>query len=446
MEQNMIVHNKIQGILPCALEKEMGFMTIQYEIDGRTSLLEYVKKNQITYQELSALFHTFLEALKDMKKYFIIASRLLLEEECIFLENHTKKIEFCCLPGHPLDPIIQLKMLTEFLLKHVDHKEQKAVLLIYGFYQLLEQNNVSIAMVESYIKEELKKKEIELELPKMNQKIEEKQEVKMSIEKKEKFEEENQKNQEEIGKYSIEEGGKEQEKEKNTIFIRKNRDILSESKQKRKKSNTKESYERIKKSDQRKQIIHYSIQAINLMLCIIFLIFTILFFLKQKWKNAVIGIMLVGVALYFIWERQKAYRKTNPRKEEGKKERIRIKKEASLKGEETILLSQQVEEVKVGRKMPYLKPNNKGKNTIIIYQTPLVIGSLEEAVDVVIKEKGVSRLHLSIEKEEEQFYIRDLNSTNGTKWNGELLKAQVPKALQQGDTITIGEEEYQFLL
>ena len=114
-----------------------------------------------------------------------------------------------------------------------------------------------------------------------------------------------------------------------------------------------------------------------------------------------------------------------------------------MQGEATILLSEKRQN-EIG--VPYLKPCNESGVTIQVYKTPFVIGSLEDAVDAVLQEKGISRFHASIEQEGGSFYIRDLDSTNGTKWNGELLQPQAPKLLGQGDWIVMGSQEYQFMI
>lgn len=477
MEQNMILHNSMEGILSCTIYKEMENTYIQYEIDGCISLLEYVKKNEIKQKCLFELFQMIISTVRNMKQYLIPGNRLLLDEESIFLEGETERIKFCCVPGYEKDMIKQLKELTEFLLKYVDHKEQDTVLFIYGFYQLLEQPNISMAMVERYIESEIKKnREIVLEEPihQINSYIE-KQSFDHEITDSSVYDVEDIENNihntihpKECRNINSKENSSNIEVKKISLSQEEEREVVQNEKY---KANRKQSHRNIQnrenflqkihrnlffhsknkkqntlgKSERKKQKIHYSVQCLNGIVVVIFLFFTFEFLFLKQWKNFIIGILLFIVLAYMIWERQRAYRRQVPRKKEEKRNRIIIREKEELNGEETVLLSQ-IEGNKEKRKIPCLKPNNKQQKTIILYQTPLVIGSLEEAVDIVLQEKGISRIHMAIEKEEEQFYIRDLNSTNGTRWNGELLPAQIPKKLQEGDKIVIGSVEYEFFM
>lgn len=51
---------------------------------------------------------------------------------------------------------------------------------------------------------------------------------------------------------------------------------------------------------------------------------------------------------------------------------------------------------------------------------------------------GVSRRHAVIHREEDGYYITDLNSTNGTRINGRLLLPNTSCRLSSGDVIRLG--------
>jgi hypothetical protein len=67
-------------------------------------------------------------------------------------------------------------------------------------------------------------------------------------------------------------------------------------------------------------------------------------------------------------------------------------------------------------------------------QGALLIGR-DEACDVVIADRQVSRHHASVTHEEDSYVLRDLDSKNGTFVNGQELAG--PRALQDGDEIQI---------
>ena len=55
------------------------------------------------------------------------------------------------------------------------------------------------------------------------------------------------------------------------------------------------------------------------------------------------------------------------------------------------------------------------------------------------REKGVSRRHAMLRVDGRQLLLMDLNSANGTKLNGESLRAQEPVRLLDGDEIRMGK-------
>lgn len=54
-------------------------------------------------------------------------------------------------------------------------------------------------------------------------------------------------------------------------------------------------------------------------------------------------------------------------------------------------------------------------------------------------DKGVSRRHARLLRDNQEVYLMDLNSTNGTHLNGESLPPSVEKRLKDGDEITLGQ-------
>lgn len=51
---------------------------------------------------------------------------------------------------------------------------------------------------------------------------------------------------------------------------------------------------------------------------------------------------------------------------------------------------------------------------------------------------GISRRHAVIHREEDGYYITDLNSTNGTRINGRRLLPNTPCRLSSGDVVRLG--------
>ncbi|NLC19985.1 MAG: FHA domain-containing protein [Clostridiales bacterium] len=97
--------------------------------------------------------------------------------------------------------------------------------------------------------------------------------------------------------------------------------------------------------------------------------------------------------------------------------------------------------------MPVLKAlDNINYKDIAITNYPFFIGKLKKNVDFHLESDIVSRYHAKITKEGDSFYLTDLNSTNGTYINDDLLQTYQKKEIKLGDIIAFANIKYQFLL
>ena len=74
----------------------------------------------------------------------------------------------------------------------------------------------------------------------------------------------------------------------------------------------------------------------------------------------------------------------------------------------------------------------------------MTVGKKKGEADIVLDDSSVSRVHARITREEDTFYIEDLNSTNGTYKNGLTLQPYEKRMLDKGDEIGFGRETVVF--
>ena len=74
----------------------------------------------------------------------------------------------------------------------------------------------------------------------------------------------------------------------------------------------------------------------------------------------------------------------------------------------------------------------------------LSLGKKKEEVDVVLEDSSVSRIHARITREGSEYYLEDLNSTNGTFKNGLRLQPYEKRKLDPGDEIKCGRVDLIF--
>lgn len=74
-----------------------------------------------------------------------------------------------------------------------------------------------------------------------------------------------------------------------------------------------------------------------------------------------------------------------------------------------------------------------------------LIGSQRGETDGVITDDTVSRIHARVTREADEYYLEDMNSTNGTYQNGKRLNYKEKVRLEKNDRIVFAKESYRFV-
>jgi len=80
----------------------------------------------------------------------------------------------------------------------------------------------------------------------------------------------------------------------------------------------------------------------------------------------------------------------------------------------------------------------EGEYVASVDKASLSIGKKIGEVDVVLNDSSVSRMHARIVREKEDYYLEDLNATNGTFKNGLRMQPYEKRKLEPGDEIKCG--------
>jgi hypothetical protein len=79
---------------------------------------------------------------------------------------------------------------------------------------------------------------------------------------------------------------------------------------------------------------------------------------------------------------------------------------------------------------------------INVEKIPWIIGNMDKNCDTVIRNRLVSHIHACITKVDDEYFIEDMNSTNGTYVNGERLMMNSRKKISDSDVITFAAISY----
>lgn len=98
-----------------------------------------------------------------------------------------------------------------------------------------------------------------------------------------------------------------------------------------------------------------------------------------------------------------------------------------------------IEEKQEEREKIYRLYTMEGRVLAQLDKSSFSIGKKKGETDLVLEDFAVSRLHAKIIREKEDFYLEDMNSTNGTFKNGLRLQPYEKRKLEEEDEIRIGK-------
>lgn len=418
----MLISNKIPFLLKCNVRKFDQATKYYYEITSKHPISRIFEKKKIKKEELNILITSFLKVLESSFEYLLNPNDFILEPEYIYMNIETNQIYFCYMPGFEKDISLSFHTLTSYILERIDHEDKYTVATAYELYRQTMNDNYSLRNILSSItkeeskEENSKQEEIELEMKTFNQdsnKVES--------------------NTQELKSKSIQEI----QKSKRPLFLLGGLVILS-------------ALVLLFYFLYQNIAIIKSIEISNDMLLksggvlLIVIVIVIYSFYKkaQLKKEEESDSLIIVEENAFIPKLEKEKQKSHVEpvtlihKEELQNESIKEESESSYYGN-TVLLN-------------YRVPNKRLISTIETYQSfdlkekTFLIGKMQEHVDGVIIDERISRIHAEIKKINSNYFLTDLNSTNGTFHNGRRLEANETVEIHPEDMIRFATVEYVF--
>lgn len=410
----MIIGNQIPHILKCNKRMMDGKAVFFYEITGMQPMFRKFEKTLLNREDITDILYDIKKALEHADRYLLDENQLLFEPEYLFFDLQTRTWNMCYLPSYQGNVTDNFRVLAEYILKRLDHSDEQAVRLGYEIYSKASEENYRISeILQMAYQIEKEQPKVEGTKGKTEERIQEKLE-------KDSFCEEAA--AETIQKEILKEIPKEISKE---IPWEIQEEIRGEDRGRKKKKKV-HKHKHIQFS---KRIIWYTV-----CLSAAFIVTGIL--LRQRWISLIqaggIWFLILGILAYRItWKKEdlpsNLFRKKQKFDDFSEDMGTCVLRE----GENThmaMLVSLQPEE----------------NINILLYKDETRIGKEERQADVCIAQDVISRVHARIQKEEGEYYIIDLDSTNGTYINGRKLIGTEKVKLQQGDHVSFANVEYIF--
>ena len=425
----MLAGNVIPSLLKCRIQGMDGRFLFYFDITSKQAVSALYDEKKMEIEDLRLIFSGFVKAMEDAAEYLINPGQLIMLPEYIYTDIEKRQLYFCMLPGYDKDIKEQFQLLTEYILPKIDHQDQEAVILGYGVYKRAMEDSFHL----EHVKEELYKI----------------QGTKKDGEKKERTEKTDIKTADQESRFCAADIFPEKDEPENG-FIREG-EALNES-------------GCLKKTG---IIILAAVLIFGLAAAIL------MGYLPHMETGTILGAVLIVTAGVMLGARimksQKVHGISGQKPVSGEtdgwternlsvyQEQINDRKEMPDCGQEKSmpLQSSQIREdygetvvLSVGAVVGPASLVSKEPGelaTIYLNDDLTVIGKLETACDAVINLPTVSRIHAKIRKKEENYFLTDMNSRNGTAVNGRLLLPDEEYQLEAEDEVDFAQARYIFL-
>ena len=412
----MFAHNDIPAFVPVSFKSLNLENYFCYNMNGLIPINQSFEMNKLTVDRIEAFLRSIIKAAKSMEEFLLPFDRLITDEAYIY-ESLGKKDEFHWIYGIESGSCTFTR-LFERLLDRVDYKDDSAVKMIYSLYQAAkESEGIQGVNTGGSLQRIREKAEEILSAPHMS----------LDMRARELIRAENERNSIKRLK-GIETGTGDKacskEIEGADSMARRYR---AEAESKKARS------QRVDIEDKPKAKISLFKQRQNEEKS------DKTMFVKSKLKkvwdylNSDIGSKPEKlVDLQTVGENELSY---NVR--EVKQPKIEASDNA---GEATTLLTGAM----ISNGIYCLKPEDTNEDNILLTEFPFFIGKSGDKTHHTIEDSTVSRFHARIDREEEELWLTDLNSTNGTFLNGIRLMPFGRMRVNKGDSIVISRKRYEF--
>lgn len=360
-----------------------------YNITGKQALDAYCRVNAMGFALFETLILRICNQLEVLEWNLIDSNCLMVDPELIFVNNRGEDISFILYPDKGADFFQDFQQLMEYLLTKLNHGEKEAVHAAYKIYEITLSDGYNMSDIKEAVLAGKQKEEVRAK----NEDVSKRSSMSAAL------------------KEPAKTSGEYQKKKENESVFFNNRTNHNKSFRTQKSLKNTENSNNIKCLKNIENKYSEMIEKLKK-------------FLSAKPEE------LIGKKVYFEQE-EKIPTVVYP-DEEVVKEQIEIHPTVCLTaafGEPRGLL---------------IYEGIENYTDFDLEQFTCLIGKNERA-RMHIERETISQFHAKIDYIENNYYIEDLNSTNGTYVNDEILSYKERKILQSGDVIRFADIKYRFL-
>lgn len=147
-EQTMIEQNRQLKLLSIQRRGEQFY----FEIQDKKDFLTLFSEEGNEYALIRNVLFGIVECLEQLGEYLLKPDSVILKPETIFLDT-SKQVYLCYIPGFEGNIQKEFCGFMEYLMKHVNHKEDRLVVMVYGIYHIVREQQYSLLAVREFMEE-----------------------------------------------------------------------------------------------------------------------------------------------------------------------------------------------------------------------------------------------------------------------------------------------------
>jgi len=403
----MIMRNSIEGLLTCTKESVNNKTSFLYEINSRQPFVQVFQRNKMNFQ----MFRNFIGSIRNvvdvMADYMLDVNSLILMPEYMYMNPETKEVGFIYLPGAWNEIKEEFHELSRQLLDWIDYKDEQLVSSAYELYRMTGEENYTLSEIFDTIFTSVSKipsKESIVESAVIDNRLDDNVPA--------------ENNYNELEEDFVYEEDYEEILEKESVLKKITRPIIEAT------GNFIKSF--TSKTKEEKSFDYDGIQDYEFE------------FSENRAIDIREDVNKINESVHRFSDNG---RKPSVNYNQYSKGNISPAMVAEADGGYGDTVFFQEADTGNVRLIP-VDTDRFEEFELDIF--PYIIGKLSDAVDGVIKDESVSRIHSKIERQDLEYFVVDLNSTNGTYVNGKLVSPNEKAKLQSGDRIQFGLVEYKF--
>lgn len=503
----MMEQNHIEELLRLQVRKMNGKTYLYYEITSRQPVSQIYENRSLKSRDIEQILTGIRDGMNRTRQYLLNNEDILLDPEYIYMDVDTRRIQLCYVPYSGQENRHSFLRLSEFILKKLDHGEQRAVDLGYELFHQASKENFGFSEIMQLLLKEKKNRgtiaenedhflPIETALDGKREKAGSCQSLKM-----ERIQEKSQRDSERKKipgteysflsdeKRNIREKGETDRKPAEQKAGRKaGRKTEGTAEGKAGRKTEKRAGKRIEKNRTEKKTTDASGKKGWLIVCLTaaaaLLVFGAVVYFAGLDLTQTGGLAFLMLAVLWIGYRAMAGKQSGKKKkwieddyeeeddflaailseadaemDEETENRIQADygwqkryRNGGIREEDYDMDPEEGEGLdgatrcltaaERGKSFRLVSLETDKYGDIVLDKEKLLVGKKKEQVDIWMKDSSISRIHARLERNQEDCFVTDLNSMNGTYVSGERLMPNEKRRLSDGDKISFAARHY----